>query len=158
MFDQILKSLVLRGSSVLCDGKSAGARGTSYLARTRTPVAQVITSRPSQPDTDTEPEAQVENPPANRAGRPVRTAGVLSSRTPTSVGGAWLAAWSWARGGSSRAAVMSGGQQATAMTPAGEVFLASRPAVRRLMASLHRHGCAKPAGRIPPASRGRQGS
>jgi len=158
MFNQILKSLVLRGSTVLCDGKAVGTFGISYLAKPRTPVTQVITSRPSQSDPERVPDAQVENPPANRAGRSVRHAGVLSHRTPTLVGRNRLAAWSWAREGFSRAAVISRGHMAMAMTSAGEVFLGSRPAASFLVARLQRQDWAKPAGRTPPASMRGQGS
>ena len=157
MFDQNLNSLVLRGSSVLCDGKSVGTRlGISYLA-VRTPVTQVTPSRPSQPEPNTVSDAQVEDPPAYRAGRPVRLSGAMSSRVPPSVGRTGLKCWSWAREGSSRAAVMSRGQQARVMTIAGEIFLGRRPAFGTLGLAL-RHPWAKPAGRTPPASRGGQGS
>ena len=89
MFVQMM-SLVQRGVSVRLDGQIVGARLVdSYLSGPRMPVVHV-SLRPSEqePRRERMDQPSVDNPSANRAGRPACTAGVLSSRTPTStVGG-----------------------------------------------------------------------
>ena len=85
MFDQSLFNSLVRGLAVLCDGTVVNARlGNGGLAVRQSPVSQ-LSLRPSwQPDAEPEADERdyaIAASAAKRAGRPVRTAGPLSSRT-----------------------------------------------------------------------------
>lgn len=161
MFVQMLNSLVLRGASVLRDGQVVGARlGISYLAAMQPPVTPVTSLRPSdsEPVSDSDTRSKradhlrASNASANRAGRSVCLAGVLSSslRTPAR---AIPSGWSRARGGSCLTAVLSADHRVAAMTTGGEIFLAVQPAAGPgSLEAIRRLSGAKPAGRTPPAA------
>jgi len=163
MFVQSQLSLVLSGVSVLRGGMVVDARlGTGYLATLRTPFS--IRAGSTEPDAHDSQVGQpiVVNPPTIRAGRPVRSAGVLSPRTPTTtVGGILPCAWSRARGGSSQtAAGLAKHKRGAAPASVGETFPTGLP-VRMChspLAATYRQDWAKPAGRTPPASTRGQGS
>jgi hypothetical protein len=159
MFVQNLKSLSLRGVSVLTDGVTIGTRlGFGYLAVQ--PPAVPVTLRQgdatalpmAEPDVDN-PPAQ-ENPRGIRAGRSVRFAGVSVCRSAThSVAGCSLTGHTRGRGKSSSSAATSATFRSPGLAAGdktGPLVRAYRPA----QVAWHRQGqsWAKPAGRTPPAS------
>jgi hypothetical protein len=166
MLVQSQLSLVLSGVSVLRGGKTVDGRlGCGYLAGSRTPgfpfPIRASRTEPDAHDMQADPP-HAGNPPANRAGRSVRSAGTLFRRTPTTtVGGTTPCAWSRARGAKSQSAAIPAMQKRiAALASVGEAFPNGLP-VRKghspLTASVRRDW-AKPSGRIPPASTWGQGS
>jgi len=148
MFDQSLFNSLVRDLAVLCDGTVVNARlGNGGLAVQQSPVSQ-LSLRPSwQPEA--EPDADERDYPiaalaAKRAGRSVRTAGLLSSRTRHGEG-------------TSHTAVVSIELSRSVTTASvGKTFPTTRPSWHRnaVLTAMMRHcpGCGRPAGRTSPAS------
>ena len=154
MFDQSLFNSLVRGLAVLCDGTVVNARlGNGGLAVRQSPVSQ-LSLRPSwQPDAEPEADARdyaIAALAAKRAGRPVRTAGPLSSRTRHG------------EGTSLTAVVGSELLRSVTTASVGKPFPTTRPSWHRhapLMAMMrHCRGSGRPDGRTPPASRTGHGS
>jgi len=163
MFRQSLNSLLVRGQAVLCDGVVVGARlGISGLAESQTPESQ-LPVRPRWTTTDPEAEPQEDYPPAacaaKRAGRSVRTAGVLSSRTSARPADrSTLPGRAWALEGSGLTAAIGTGR-CPAVASVGKVFPVNHPSRDTrwpLMAMLNRQA-SRPVGRKTPASSRGQG-
>ena len=154
MFDQSLFNSLVRGHAVLCDGTVVNARlGNSGLAVRQSPVSQ-LSLRPSwQPEAEPDANAHdyaIAALAVKRAGRPVRTAGVLSSRTRHG------------EGTSLTAAIGTELSRSVTTASVGKSFPTARPSWHRHapLTAMMRHcrGCGRPAGRTMPASRAGHGS
>ncbi len=150
-----LKSLVLRGASVLRDGEAVGLRlGVSNAVVSRPRMVPFISPRHGGCGVTTESEGRgarghtpdADNPDAPRAGRSVRRAGVPYRRAPATAGGTTSFRWSASRRGASRTAAMSTGRM-----PAWPVAPVTKaPGQARQCFQPPCWG--KPAGRAPQAS------
>jgi len=163
MIRQSLNTLLVRGQAVLCGGEVVRARlGISGLDVSRTPESQ-LPVRPRWTTTDPEAYPQEDYPPAadaKRAGRSVRTAGVLSSRTSARPADrSTLPGRAWALEGSGHTAATDS-ERCSVVASVGKVFPVNHPngaAHRPLMAMPNRQAWSRPVGRKTPASGRGQG-
>jgi hypothetical protein len=164
MIRQSLNTLLVRGQAVLCVGEVVRARlGISGLAVSQTPESQ-LPVRPRWTTTEPEADPQEDYPPtadaAKRAGRSVRTAGVLSSRTSARPADrSTLHGRAWALEGSGLTAATDS-ERCSVVASVGKVFPVNHPngtAYRPLMAMLNRQAWSRPVGRKTPASGRGQG-
>ena len=173
MFVETLSSLVLCDVSVRLDGSVAGLRlGFGYRAESQ-PREVPFSMRHSGGAFVTEPQAgwaRVHNPPVDnpavlRAGRPVRLAGVLNRRTPTTtvVGGTTGLAWRSRQAGGAipTAAARTGRIQIPPVvvapvgkTSSGTSVPASRTGILSCPCFQQCPSCSKQAGRTPASTRG----
>jgi len=170
MFVETLSSLVLCDVSVRLDGSVAGLRlGFGYRAESQ-PREVPFSMRHSGGAFVTEPQAgwarvhnPVDNPAALRAGRPVRLAGVLNRRTPTTtvVGGTTSLAWrSRQAGGAIPTAAASTGRNRippvvvapVGKTSSGTSVPAQRTGILSCSCFQQCPSWSKQAGRTPPVS------
>jgi hypothetical protein len=163
MIRQSLNTLLVRGHAVLCDGEVVGARlGISGLAVSQTPVSQ-LPVRPRWTTSDPEAGPQEDYPPAASAakwaGRSVRTAGVLSSRTSARPADrSTLPGRAWALEGSGLTAATAS-EQASAVATVGKVFPVDHPSrdTRWPLMAMTNRQASRPVGRKTPASSRGQG-
>ena len=163
MIRQSLNTLLVRGQAVLCGGEVVRARlGISGLAESQTPESQ-LPVRPRWTTTDPEAGPQEDYPPAasaaKRAGRSVRTAGVLSSRTSARPADrSTLPGRAWALEGSGHTAAIDS-ERCSVVASVGKVFPVNHPShdTRWPLMAMPNRQASRPVGRKTPASSRGQG-